>query len=204
MKSKETKKPAKDAAPNIEAGWANLYSAKPETKMDPKKTKAFVPTAMPTAKPAEPPAADNDFCHEDEAILSISQPERPTFTNKKKQSQVEAGFNDSQHTRKTGNRDRVLEKTDWIGDSKVKGTNAGMSLKDLEKEGGGYDQFKNRKTTYHESLYNVSYDKSALSKEEIAHAERIERDINAQDSHGNRHVAEERGQVQLRDTDNEE
>jgi len=79
---KDTKKSSKDAPvpspTKIDAGWANLYAPKPEPKLDPKKSKAFVPTA----KPAEP-AADSGF-YQDDAILSISQPEKPTFTNKKK------------------------------------------------------------------------------------------------------------------------
>jgi len=80
-----------------------------------------------------------------------------------------------------------------------------MSLNDLEKDNkGSYDQFKGRNTTYKESLYNVSYDQSKLSKEEIARAERIEREINSQDAKGNRHLAEERGQVAMRDNENEE
>ena len=64
-----------------------------------------------------------------------------------------------------------MEKANWISGSNVAGTNIGTSLGDLE--GATFDQFKNRKTTYKDSLYNTSYDINAFTEEQKADAERL-------------------------------
>lgn len=144
---------------------------------------------------------------EDDAIVSISEPVKPTFTNKNKPSgSNKAGFFTGDSMGKAASmRERELKKTDWIATSNTAAL-AGLSLNDLESidEGESFDQFANRKTTYNESLYNTSYDINSFTKEQIAEAERIDREISMKDSRGNVHLAEERGQIALRDSTNEE
>ena len=100
-------------------------------------------------------------------------------------------------------KERELTKThsSWVQSSKQ-----GSSLNELMKtdSGGAYDQFANKKTTYKESLYNTTYDIRKFTKEQIDHAHKIEKEIMQSNSGGNVHVAEERGQVLLRDNEDEE
>jgi PAB1-binding protein PBP1 len=87
---------------------------------------------------------------------------------------------------------RTLEKTNWIQASNVSGTKMGEALDDII-DPIGYDQFKNKKSSYNESLYSTTYDINKLTKEQIKHAERIDHEISNKDSKGNIHMAEERG-----------
>ena len=47
----------------------------------------------------------------------------------------------------------------------------GSSLNDVD--GGKFDQFKNRNTTYDERLYNTALDPSKLTAAQVAHAEKV-------------------------------
>lgn len=53
-------------------------------------------------------------------------------------------------------------------------------------------------------MYNTAYDLKKLTNEQIKKAAKIEQEINAEDSKGNIHLAEERNQIELRDNENEE
>lgn len=67
-----------------------------------------------------------------------------------------------------------------------------------------FDQFKDKKkSTYSDSLYSTSYDIKKLDKKTIKKGEDLEYEIN-QTSARNRHLQEERGQVQLREEDEDE
>ena len=149
------------SAPGQNAGWESLYTAKAaETKMDPSKAKAFVPqAAKPTAHAKAPPQ------YEDDAIVSISKPEKvEKATNNKAGTAGHAGFSDSNIGKKTNHRE--LTKTDWVKDSTVRGTQIGSDLNDCDK-GKKYDQFANKNSTYKESLYNTTYDIKKFSKQQI-------------------------------------
>lgn len=74
----------------------------------------------------------------------------------------------------------------------------------MKTDDGNYDQFADRKTTYKESLYNTTYDIRNFTKEQIDQAYKIEKEIMQQNADGNVHVAEERGQIMLRDNEDEE
>ena len=50
-------------------------------------------------------------------------------------------------------------------------------------------------------MYNTTYDINKFTEAERKEVDRVAREIENEDSKGNRHVAEERGQVQLRDND---
>ena len=67
--------------------------------------------------------------------------------------------------------------------------------KTLEETDGGeaFDQFKNRKTTYNEDIYNLPTNEQNLTIEQKAYAERMQAEINKEDAKGNAHLAEERG-----------
>lgn len=80
----------------------------------------------------------------------------------------------------------------------------GESLNDDKHELGSYNQFANKTTTYREENYTTMIDQSRLTKEMVDKAERIEREINNQDSKGNKHLAQERGQMELADNEDEE
>lgn len=73
-----------------------------------------------------------------------------------------------------------------------------ISLNDLERSGDNqipYDQFQGKQSTYHENLYNISYDVNKLTEKQKQEANRVAREIEGGDSKGNRHLAEERGQM---------
>ena len=69
-------------------------------------------------------------------------------------------------------------------------------------DGGRFDQFKNRNTTYDERLYNTTIDASKLTAAQVAHAEKVQREIEGA-STNNPHLAEERGQKAVEE-ENEE
>jgi len=75
----------------------------------------------------------------------------------------------------------------------VAGTNVNTELGDLD-DNTGFDQFKNRNTTYNESQYTTDYDITKLSKQQIDRAIKIDKEISSKDSKGNMHLAMERGQ----------
>jgi PAB1-binding protein PBP1 len=93
-----------------------------------------------------------------------------------------------------------LQKTNWIQGSTVSGTQIGVGLADLDQS--GFDQFKNRKSTYHDSLYNTEIDESKLTQEQRDYAERVERELSTQTT-SNAHLAEERGQAVVGEDKNE-
>ena len=106
---------------------------------------------------------------------------------------------------------KVLEKTPqtWMSVSTTGANDNGpqISLNDLERNGDNqvpYDQFEGKQSTYHENLYNVTYDPNKLTEKQKQEANRVAKEIEAGDSKGNRHLAEERGQVNLRDNDYDE
>lgn len=73
----------------------------------------------------------------------------------------------------------------------------------------GWDQFEtnqrlfNVKSTYDENLYTKKLDKSALSKEQLEHAERVAREIESSTT-TNIHLLEERGHALEREIDEED
>ncbi|CDW80975.1 UNKNOWN [Stylonychia lemnae] len=67
-----------------------------------------------------------------------------------------------------------------------------------------FDQFKGKKSTYDESLYTSKLDESQLTKEQKVYAKKIEKDILTQPAEGNRHLAEERNQMELSDDEEDE
>ena len=99
-------------------------------------------------------------------------------------------------------RELTKASTSWVngtGDNKNKtGNLKKTSLNDLANmdDGNAYDQFANKKSTYSENLYTSARpDMKAISHQQHQEAERVSREILNQDSHGNVHLAEERGQV---------
>lgn len=124
-----------------------------------------------------------------------SQSVKPTFSNKSKQQRANKGadFLDSPDARPSHRGgQRELQKTDWIQGSTVSGTVVGVGLADLEQS--GFDQFKDRKSTYHDSLYNTEIDESKLTPAQREAAARLAKEIEAAPT-GNAHLAEERGQA---------
>lgn len=140
-------------------------------------TPAFVPGGKPQKK------------LDDDAIVSVEEAKRP------ERARNAGGVNDFFSTRGRGgnynkqsqNRERELEKYDT---SHHKG-----AMKELEEMDGGeaFDQFKNRKTTYNEEIYNLPTNESKLTEAQKAYAEKMQAEINNADSKGNVHLAEERG-----------
>lgn len=92
---------------------------------------------------------------------------KPSFKNNKKQENSRADFLDAYDSKKgvgSQPKTRELEKTNWIVGSKVEGTSVGIGLADLDQN-DTYDQFKNKRSTYHDNLYNTEIDESKLTKE---------------------------------------
>ena len=150
--------------------WDSVF-AKPE----PPKEKALDPATKPFNPTGfAPPQAPQ---YEDDAIVSMSTGQRPTFTNKAKQDRTHQDFLDNPDGKKGVSKPtRELEKTRWIAGSNVQGTQIGVGLADLDQN-ETYDQFKDKKSTYHDDLYNIAINEAELTYEQRAHAERIERDI---------------------------
>jgi PAB1-binding protein PBP1 len=67
-----------------------------------------------------------------------------------------------------------------------------------------FDQYRNVKSTYDESLYTVGYDESKLTEEQKQLADRVSKEIEGSDSKGNLAMALERGQLNQGDFDDEE
>lgn len=108
--------------------------------------------------------------------------------------------NETKPKRKPKERELTKTHQSWVSNSKDAST-----LNDLMKtDTGAFDQFANKKSTYKESLYNTTYDINKFTKEQIDHAIQMEKEIMAASAEGNIHVAEERGQILLRDNENEE
>lgn len=63
---------------------------------------------------------------------------------------------------------------------------------------GVFDQFENKKTTYNFDIYSTKIDENKVSKDVESRAEKIERDL-MNEKAVNRHQAEERNQIQLKD-----
>ena len=86
----------------------------------------------------------------------------------------------------------------------IDGKFSGQTLEDIIKtEGTGtYDQFKGKHTSYDEGKYTSKLDESKITAEQRSVAEKAEREIMTAVS-DNRHLAEERGQIELRDNDEE-
>jgi len=128
-------------------GWAGLYDDQPKApadqKMDVNKAKEF----KPTSTPQEPiSAASVPVVEDDEAIISISQNVKPTFSNKKKapgsnKAEFFGATPSQQMSKHQSQRERELTKTEWLASSNVKGTSLGTSLNDLESidEGESFD-----------------------------------------------------------------
>ena len=119
------------------------------------KAKEFKPTQASFV-----PAQQSKY--QDDAILSISG----SAPAQRKEWEADAKVKRDQGGR------RELRKADWINDSNVKGTNANLMLNDLDDK-KAFNQFEGRRTTYNEDMYNVGYDMSKLSKEQIETAEKI-------------------------------
>ena len=105
-------------------------------------------------------------------------------------------------------KERKLEKTQstWLTGSTTGANDNGpqISLNDLERIGDyqvPFDQFKGKGSTYREDLYNSTYDYNKLTEAQKNKANQWAREIENEDSKGNRHVAEERGQRQQKDND---
>ena len=150
----------------------------------------------PSAAPFQPPKPSK---YEDDAILSIKEVSKPA-------AKKEGFFGDSESGMKktiTG-KERTLTKTEWLAGSQVQGTSSLHELEQADEDKSSFDQFANRRTTYKESLYNTTYDINKLSRSQIEEAERIDREISSKDAGGNVHLAEERGQVVLKEDNSEE
>lgn len=176
------------------AAWDSLFGAKKaegETQqMNPGAAQPFVPGGQNAAA-----------SFEDDAIVSMSsQSTKPTFSNKGKQQKNNnqgADFidnPDAKQTKRGGHRE--LKKTDWLQGSSVSGTQLGVGLADLEKEEGSFDQFKDRKTTYHDNLYNSVINENEFSQAQKDFAIKMEKEISGT-STSNTHLAEERGQLRF-------
>lgn len=105
---------------------------------------------------------------------------------------------------------RQLEKAQstWLTGSTTGGNDNGpqISLNDLEKVDHSsipFDQFKDKHSTYNENSYTTTYDPSKLTEAQRRTANRVAWELENEDSKGNRHIAEERGQRELRDNDYE-
>lgn len=130
----------------------------------------------------------------DDAILSIDEARPPTFKNTNKKE------NNTNISKKPKERELTKTHSAWVQSGAQ-----GSSLNDLMKtDEGSYDQFADKKTTYKESLYNTTYDIRKFSKAQIDHAHKIEKEIMGSNAGGNIHMAEERGQILLRDNEDEE
>ena len=86
---------------------------------------------------------------------------------------------------------RALEKTSWLGGS--------AALEELEDDNSSvpFDQFKGKTTNYTDDIYSTSIDHSRVTNDQKKRALDAERDI-AGAATTNRHVAEERNQIELR------
>lgn len=140
------------------------------------------------------------YAEMDDAIVSVDAPTKPSNSGKNAKDQIFDGFGGpsvKKPVQKQNRNERELTKTNWIDSAAPQ-----MSLNDLADT--KYDQFANKKSTYSESQYTTTYNIKDISKEKRKYAEKIQREINAADSKGNVHLAEERNQIQLRDNDDEE
>ena len=116
------------------------------------------------------------------------------------------GSNNKQSNNKGGNPNRERELTKASDAWLQKDSSNSRALNDLEfDEGGHYDQFANKQSTYSENLYTSSApDISKFSRAQLQQAERVSREIAMEDSGKNIHLAQERGQMLERDNEDEE
>lgn len=123
----------------------------------------------------------------DEAIISTSN------TTISMQSQPADNENKGER------RERALQKTSWLP------KNESGKLETLDELGGSvsgeFNQFAGKKTDYTDDHYSTPLNMAAISKEKQQYAMKVEREITSAVAK-NRHVAEDRNQVELH-SDNE-
>mmetsp|Transcript_15408 Transcript_15408/g.26039 ORF Transcript_15408/g.26039 Transcript_15408/m.26039 type:complete len:209 (+) Transcript_15408:196-822(+) len=157
----------------------------------------------------------------DDAIVSIEdetpeQPlaKKPTFSNKNKKKEepkkIDSFFEQEGKEESKAKRSGAFE-SQSKKERQLKKTNLGrgvdnMTLDQMEshQQDKNYDQFKNKKSTYDESLYTTQYDLRKITKEQKENAEKLSKEIEGADSKGNIFVAMDRGQVNQGEIDNEE
>ena len=67
----------------------------------------------------------------------------------------------------------------------------------LEDDNGKhFDQFKGKKTTYRDEIYNTKIDESNIKEETKILAEKVDKEIKGESSGGNIHLQEDRNQIQ--------
>lgn len=129
---------------------------------------------------------------EDEAIISTSN-------NISTPRQHAAGGGNG---KVNSNRDRALVKTSLVADANI--DNINTTLEDdstlAGRSGRPYDQFQGKSTTYNDDIYSTKIDMTKVSKEQQRKAMQIESEIQGAAT-SNRHVAEERNQVQQQSED---
>ena len=76
---------------------------------------------------------------------------------------------------------------------------ASLSLE--EDDGQVFDQFKGKKSSYREDLYTTKLEENKITDQQRKFAEQKEKEILAEDSQGNVHLAEERQQRAQNDID---
>ena len=146
---------------------------------------------------------------EDEAIIStshtaIASTSQSTTQNNNasssssvpKKSNAAAAATNGKAANNT-NRDRTLVKTSLVADASKGGTFVGakMSLEDFgNSQGGSFNQFAGKTSTYSDDLYSTKLDMSNVSRDVQQRAMQVEKQIMGTAT-SNRHVAEERNQV---------
>lgn len=73
-----------------------------------------------------------------------------------------------------------------------------------DDDGKKFNQFEGKKSTYNEDIYTTKLDYSKVTTDLKKTASKMEKEIQAQDSMGNAHLAEERQQKQQHDIDETE
>jgi|Transcript_19309 PAB1-binding protein PBP1 len=128
---------------------------------------------------------------EDEAIISTS--------NAVPKQQNAAAATSARGQRRGA--ERALEKTSWLSGASSAALN---TLEELDSSmPTQFNQFAGKKTDYSDEHYSTPLNLAAVSKEKQQQALEIERQVMSQVSK-NRHLAEERNQVGLRDEEDEE
>jgi hypothetical protein len=136
-------------------------------------------------------------------FVEIEARDLPAVSGK---SGMVGGFTDTEISGSNVQAGQHRELTRWVDDS---GGDKNMSLGGTESR--GWDQFaENEKlfgvtSTYNERLYTTELNKSTLTPAQLAHAEKMAREIE-QDTSGNTnmHIREERGQMSQADRDMDE
>eukprot|EP00347_Sterkiella_histriomuscorum_P022172 403331426 len=99
-------------------------------------------------------------------------------------------------------RNQTLNKSQ-SGNQWRRNTVTGGALGSLEDDDDGqeFNQFAGKKSTYDESLYTTRIDENKVSQDIKQYASQMEKEILNSSAGGNRHIAEERNQLELQDND---